>query len=98
SSYVGVGIPECLETYFKGIEKFFKLLEDLILHAKEVFGADIVIQIIKKIWENVFAELGIAGGDVDGLTGTFTKILPLDVTAELTDTATNIQGSLFRFR
>uniref|UniRef100_A0A2C9KIW1 Uncharacterized protein n=1 Tax=Biomphalaria glabrata TaxID=6526 RepID=A0A2C9KIW1_BIOGL len=100
SSYVGAGIPECLETYFESIEKFFKLLEDLILHAKEVFGADIVIEIIKKILKNV-----LAGGDfwnsitdVDGLTGTFTKILPLDVTAALTDIATNLQGSVFRIR
>ncbi|KAK6985690.1 hypothetical protein BgiMline_015288, partial [Biomphalaria glabrata] len=101
SSYAGEGIPECLEPYFECIETFFKLLADLILQAKEKFGAVTVIEIIKKILEHLIPELGISGGDpwnsltdIQGLTATATKLIPWVKKDDQGDTFTNLLEGL----
>ncbi|XP_055889725.1 uncharacterized protein LOC129926954 [Biomphalaria glabrata] len=101
SPYVGEGIPECLEPYFECIETFFKLLADLILQAKEKFGAVTVIEIIKKILEHLIPELGTSGGDpwnsltdIQGLTATATKLIPWVKKADQGDTFTNLLEGL----
>ncbi|KAK0047322.1 hypothetical protein Bpfe_023306 [Biomphalaria pfeifferi] len=105
SSYVGEDIPECLEPYFECIETFFKLLAELILHAKEKYGVVTVIEIIKKILEHLIPELGISGGDlwnsltdIQGLTATATKVIPWVKKADQSDTFTYLLEGLLHER
>ncbi|XP_055888610.1 uncharacterized protein LOC129926779 [Biomphalaria glabrata] len=89
-SYVIGDIPECLETFFEREEKFLKFLVDLCSHAEKVFGAETVMEIIKKALEIVFAKLDIIGGDlwnsqtnVEGLASTATTIISWGEKADL---------------